>query len=123
MSQIERLPDSELAVMMVLWKQKEELGTGRIVELLEKEKGWTRSTTQVLLTRLEEKGFLVCEKKGRLKYYKVIVEEKTYRRNETKKFVEHFYHASYKNLIASLVEDHALSEEDIDELTEMIRKS
>ena len=123
MKQIERLPDSELTVMMVLWREAEELGTGKITELLEQEKGWSRSTTQVLLSRLEEKKFIQCKKQGRLKYYRVLVEEKEYRMKETKKFVEHFYQDSYKNLVASLVETKALTKEDIQELADLIQKS
>lgn len=123
MNPIERLPDSELAVMMVLWREQEELGTGKITELLEEEKGWSRSTTQVLLSRLEEKKVIQCYKQGRFKYYKVMVEEQDYRMKETKKFVEHFYKDSYKNLVASLVETKALSKEDISELFGLIQKS
>ena len=123
MKQIERLPDSELAVMMVLWRENEELGTGKITELLEQEKGWSRSTTQVLLSRLEEKKFIQCKKQGRFKYYRLLVKEDEYRMKETKKFIEHFYQDSYKNLVASLVETKALTKEDILELADLIHKS
>lgn len=123
MKQIERLPDSELAVMMVLWRENEELGTGKITELLEQEKGWSRSTTQVLLSRLEEKKFIQCKKQGRFKYYRLLVKEDEYRMKETKKFIEHFYQDSYKNLVVSLVETKALTKEDILELADLIHKS
>lgn len=117
---LERLPDSELAVMRMIWEAAEPVGTGYLAELLGQEKGWSRSTIQVLLARLEEKGFLRCEKEGRLKYYSPKIPEDTYRRLETKTFLEQFYHNSYKGLITALVQEEPMSPEDIAELMDIL---
>lgn len=118
----DRLPDAELSIMKVIWKEKAPVGTGRIIELISEEKNWSRSTIQVLLSRLEERGFLECQKEGRLKYYLPLVKEETYCKKETKNFLENFYNNSYKNLIASLVQDKAMSEKDVEEIIEIIKK-
>lgn len=120
--EIERLPDSELAVMRLIWEAKEAVGTGYLAEILENEKGWTRSTIQVLLARLEEKRFVSCKKEGRRKYYTPLVPEETYRKAETKTFLEQFYNNSCKGLIAALVQEEAMTEEDIQEIMDMIKK-
>lgn len=119
---IERLPDSELNVMKVIWNSQEPIGIGKILEILAKEKDWTRSTVQVLLSRLEERGFISSHRKGRLKYYLPLIAEDVYCAKETKTFLEHFYNNSYKKLIASLVQDNPLSEEDIDDIIQIIKK-
>jgi predicted transcriptional regulator len=118
---IERLPDSELNVMKVIWNNTVPIGTGKIIEILTKEKKWSRSTVQVLLSRLEDRGFIQCRKEGRLKYYIPLIEESAYRSKETKNFLEHFYNNSYKKLIASLVQDNAINEGDIEDIICIIK--
>lgn len=118
-----RLPDSELNVMKVIWNSREPIGIGKIMEILENEKNWSRSTIQVLLVRLEEKGFITCKKNGRLKFYFPLIEEEIYCAKETKSFLDHFYNSSYKNLIATLVQDNTIQEEDIEDIINIIRNS
>lgn len=118
----EKLPDSELCVMQVIWNSKEPIGTGKIIEILSKEKNWSRSTIQVFLARLEDRGFIDFQKKGRLKYYVPLVEEQVYRAKETETFLEQFYKNSYKNLIASLVQNNTINEEDIEDIIHIIKK-
>lgn len=117
---IERLPDSELAIMQLIWEAQEPAGTGYLADILGKEKGWSRSTIQVLLARLEEKKFVLCQKKGRLKFYTPLVPQEVYRQLETKTFLEQFYDNSCKGLIAALVKDEKLSREDMEEIMEMV---
>ena len=117
----ERLPDSELLIMQIIWKSGESIGTGRIVELVCEQKNWSRSTVQVLLSRLEERGFIEIKKKGRLKFYEPLVTEEAYLSKETRTFLEQFYSNSYKKLIASLVENQTITENDIDDIIQIIR--
>lgn len=119
---IKRLPDSELYVMKVIWNSKEPIGTGKIMEALMEENNWSRSTVQVLLSRLEERGFIAYQKTGRLKYYVSLIDEEVYCSKETKTFLEHFYNNSYKNLIASLAQDNTIRKEDIDDIIKIIKK-
>lgn len=118
-----KLPDSELYIMQTIWNTTTPVGTGKIVELINQSKDWSRSTIQVLLSRLEERGFIKMEKQGRLKYYSPIIKEEDYLSRETKSFLKHFYNNSYKKLIASLVQDTKLSKEDYDELLAIIKNA
>lgn len=118
-----KLPDSELYIMQTLWNTTTPVGTGKIVELITKSRDWSRSTIQVLLSRLEERGFIKIEKKGRLKYYSPIIKEEDYLSGETKSFLKHFYNNSYKKLIASLVQDTRLTDEDYEELLTIIQNA
>ncbi|HBI62778.1 MAG TPA: transcriptional regulator [Lachnospiraceae bacterium] len=118
---IGRLPDSELAIMQIIWEAKEPVGTGYLADILGREREWSRSTVQVLLARLEEKKFVSFQKKGRLKFYEPLVSQEVYRQSETKTFLEQFYHNSYKGLVTALVQEEKLSREDIQEIMEMIQ--
>ncbi len=118
---IDRLPDSELAIMQVIWEAKEPVGTGYFADILGRERGWSRSTIQVLLARLEEKQFVSVQKKGRLKFYEPLVSQAVYRQSETKTFLEQFYHNSYKGLVTALVQEEKLSREDMREIMEMMQ--
>lgn len=117
----DRLPDSELIVMQMIWQSETPIGTGRIVELVCEQKDWSRSTVQVLLARLEERGYLKIKKNGRLKFYEPLVTEEDYLSKETKTFLEQFYSSSYKKLIASLVENQTITEGDIDDIIQIIK--
>lgn len=117
----ERLPDSELTVMQVIWEQQSPVGTGKVVEMVCEQRDWSRSTVQVLLARLEERGFIEIIKKGRFKYYAPLVKKEDYLLKETKTFLEQFYSNSYKKLIASLVQDQTITEEDIDDIIHIIK--
>lgn len=120
---IERLPDSELFIMQTIWNTETPVGTGKVIDLVTQVKDWSRSTIQVLLARLEERGFLDMQKKGRLKYYSPLIQEEDYLAKETKSFVELFYNNSYKKLIASLVQDTKLTDHDYDELLDIINNA
>jgi len=122
-SKLERLPDSELAVMKVIWEAKQPVGTCYIVKKITEDKDWTRSTIQVLLTRLKERNFIQCEKKGRLMFYSPLIDEDFYLTHETKNFLEQFYNNSYKNLIASLVTNKTITPDDLDEIIDIIKGS
>lgn len=118
---LERLPDSELTVMKAIWNAKKPVGTGYLVTELSKEKNWSRSTIQVLLTRLKEKGFLECKKNGRVMSFTPLIKEEFYCAHETKNFLDQFYNSSYKNLIATLVQEQTIKEEDLEEIISIIK--
>lgn len=117
-----RLPDSELAVMMVVWNAGEPIHTGEILARLCQDSPWKLQTVQMLLSRLGEKGFVACEKTGRLNYYRPLVQEGEYRKQEAKSFVERVCRNSAKNLIAALVESDSISPGELDEIRRMLEE-
>lgn len=120
---VKSLPDSELKVMKVIWNKDKKMSTGEIDAELKNETDWKLSTLQVILSRLTEKGFLKNEKIGRINYYSSIVEFSRYSRNETKNFIRKMYDNSSKKLIASLIESDELTDEDIEEIKNILNRS
>lgn len=118
---IERLPDAELDVMLVLWSEKRPLKTAEIFEVLSQKKSWTPSTLQALLARLEQRGFVTMKKEGRLKLYSPLVEEESYRSQETSTFLERLHGNSVKSLFAALIDGKKLKPSDLDEIAQMLK--
>ena len=115
---LKRLSESELDVMLVVWRAQEALDTGEVARRLQK--GWKIQAVQVVLGRLVKKGYLSCEKIGRLNYYTPLVAEADYRASETETFVEKLYRNSPKSLIAALVQSQPLSKEDLEEIRALL---
>ena len=88
---IEKLPDSELSVMLILWSQPKSIKTSAILEMLNEDKDWTMSTLQTLLSRLQKRGFVDVKTEKRLHFYSPIISEDAYREQETKSFLQKFY--------------------------------
>ena len=115
---LKRLSESELDGMLVVWRAQEALDTGEVARRLQK--GWKIQAVQVVLGRLVKKGYLSCEKIGRLNYYTPLVAEADYRAAETETFVEKLYRNSPKSLIAALVQSQPLSKEDLEEIRALL---
>ena len=117
------LPDSELKVMTVIWKNKTKMSTGEILSNIKNETNWKLSTLQIILSRLVDKGFLKIEKIDRFNYYSSLIDPNKYKIYETKNFIKKMYTNSGKKLIASLIEnDEMLTDEDIAEIKKMLNK-
>ncbi len=117
------LPDSELKVMTVIWKNKTKMSTGEILSNIKNETNWKLSTLQIILSRLVDKGFLKVEKIDRFNYYSSLIDPNKYKIFETKNFIKKMYNNSGKKLIASLIEDdEMLTDEDIAEIKKMLNK-
>lgn len=120
---LERLPDAERDVMLVLWKYHSPVRTVRIWQDVSQTHDWTLSTLKVLLGRLTDKGFVELTRQGRFTLYQALVSEAEYCRQETKGLLSRYYQNSVKSMIAALVEEETLSGEDLSELEELIRKA
>ncbi len=122
MKKIERLPESELEVMLVLWHNPTPVTAGDITKLLSDSHGWKNATVHVLLDRLEERGFVSCDKGGFKHLFTPVITEDEYRRGEERTLMARFFGGSAKNMIASLLNTDGLSDDDLEELADMLRR-
>ena len=118
MKENRRLPESELDIMLVVWNAGGGVSAPAILEGLERP--LTASALHSYLKRLEEKGFLACEKRGWNNFYTPLVRQSDYRQREGRTLLEKLYGNSVTGLVASLVEGQAVSEQDLRELREML---
>ena len=108
------LPESELDIMLAVWHKDGPVTAPAILEALEKP--LTASALHSYLKRLEEKGFLRCEKEGRVNSYTPLITEEEYRRSEGGAVLEKLYEGSLKTFAAALWDGGSLSREDVSEL-------
>lgn len=117
-----KLPDSELEIMLCIWQHEIPTHIGEIMERLNPAKKRPYQAVQTLLGRLVEKDFLRCEKLGRLNYYTPLVELSAYRSSETTTFIEKMYANSPAKLVAALVQEQSLSEEECEQILRLLEK-
>ena len=117
-----RIPPSELCLMKVIWSSSEPLSSRQIIDILEEEKGWKRTTILTLLSRLAERGFLSTEKIKRYTYYTPLVDKDDYVKLETKEFFDKIHENSLKSLVTALHENHDLSDKDLENLEKWVKE-
>ena len=111
------------------WKLMNQLWSGapmtlmQLTRALEADTGWTKHTIITMLTRLESKGAVRWEQGGRARQYYPVITAQEARREETAGFLDRVYGGKLGLMMSALVEDKALTKEDIRELAEILRKA
>ena len=109
--------DRELDVMGVLW----DLGSGTVSEVREKLPADLAYTTVLTILRnLEVKELVKHTTEGKAHRYFPRVARKVARRNAVARMVDKLFHGSPEQLVAQLVEDEALSGEDLRRLRALL---
>lgn len=114
------LPNSELELMMILWKENRPMTRMEIEDRLPKKRKLSKTTILSFLSRLEEKGFVRVEKEGRNNCYLPLVKEKDYLNQESGSILQRLYGSSVKNFVASLYDGNSLSQDQIQELKDYL---
>ena len=117
---VEKITDSELEVIRVLWEAGDALPITEIRRSLQQRKGWEATTIKTLVQRLSAKGVLEQEKRN-VFYYLPLVSEQEYNDWATGDLIRKLYRGSAKELVAALVRSDGLSKSDVDELRAMFK--
>lgn len=123
MNKFKRLPDSELELMLLIWKAKEEVTRADLERLLQKDKKLAPTTILSFLSRLEEKGYIKVERRGKTNYYSPIISEDDYINNEGKTILERLYGNSLKNFVVALYDGKSINDKQLEELREFLDSS
>ena len=116
----ERISDSELEVMRLLWEAGTPLPISEIRIAMQQRKGWEPTTVKTLVNRLVAKRVLAQEKRN-VFYYIPLVSQEEYNSWATNQLIDKLYRGSAKNLVAALVHSDNLSDKDIQELRDFFR--
>lgn len=122
-SNSKRLPDAELEIMLIIWKSNCAMSASSILQQLKTQRKWALATLMTVLSRLCEKGFLVCEKQGRNNFYKAVIGQEEYKQGEGKCMLEKLFDNSLPDLIASLYHGNAISQQDMQELQAFLERA
>lgn len=122
MKQIKRLPESELDIMMIIWESGGPVTSAYVMERLPKERKWANTTVLNFLARLVDRGFLDISKKGRINYYRPLIDENDYLYQESKSFLDRMHMGSLKNFVAALYDGSAVSKEELEKLKNYVEE-
>ena len=109
---LKRLGDAELEIMQAVWSEEPPLTSVAIRKKL--------STLMTSLSRLEDKGYLVCERSGGTNLYFPAVSENDYKAKASASFLKKLYNSSAQSLVATLYDNRMLGESDIKELRDYL---
>ena len=116
------LTPNEWYVMECLWTK--ERCTGReAVEYLQKQVGWSRSTTLTMLRRMHEKGLIACQESDGLLVYTPLLERQLATQRETDSFLTRVYHGSVSMLVSALTEKQSFTQAELDELYAILKEA
>lgn len=111
---MKRLPESELEIMMIIWKYDRPINRMEIEEHLDKKVA--APTVLSFLNRLETKGFVSVEKIGKINWYTPLVKEADYLQKESRNILQKMYQNSLKNFVMALYDGDGLTAQDMQEL-------
>lgn len=115
-----RITDAELSVMEVLWTSPG-LAAADVARRITSH-DWSDKTVKTLLARLVEKGALRAEPDGRRYCYHPLIERSEHRKSAVSRFADNLFGGRAAPLVAHLAEARDLTEDDIDELEELVRR-
>lgn len=119
---IQKLPESELDIMLVLWEQKSDMSRSEIEKIVNQKKTLAPTTILTLLSRLEKKGFVSIKRVGNLNKYHWLVSQEEYQQKEGKGMLEKLYGNSVKNFVAAMYQGREINEEDLKELEGFLKE-
>lgn len=116
------LSDGEWKIMNVLWEK----GAATITELtadLQGKTGWDKHIIITMLNRMTKKGAVSYKIVGRAKQFYPIVSRNEVSIRETRGFLDKVYRGSIGMMVNAMVEDRALTQEDIAELYKILEQA
>ncbi|MDE6740652.1 MAG: BlaI/MecI/CopY family transcriptional regulator [Lachnospiraceae bacterium] len=116
------LSDGEWKIMNRLWESE----GSTIMELtaaLQEETGWDKHIIITMLNRMEKKEAIAHRKDGRAKVFYPIVPQGEVSMQETRGFLQKVYRGSLGMMVNAMVEDHALSRDEIQELYDILEQA
>ncbi len=122
---IQKLPEAELDVMLVIWKLNRPAKIIDIFEGLKQVHPLSKSAIHTLVDNLLKREFIKIEYSPDKQSYKMIsplVSEEEYRAVEADSFVSKLCRGKWQNLITALVDTNEISDEDLEELTSLLNK-
>ena len=114
-----RLLDSELEVMRILWREKRPLKISEFRDELEQVRGWNKSTTQTVVTRMRDKGIIEPAERYGVARYVPLISEDEHNLSEGKAVLERF--GSAKALALAMVRNGSLTDSDVEEMREYFK--
>ncbi len=116
------LSEAEWKVISKLW-ELEPVTIMQLTAAFKEETGWDKSTVITLLKRMEAKKAVSYVKEERAKKYYSTLKREDAELAETKSFLKRIYHGSIGLMVNSLISQKAISEDDLQELQNILNQA
>ena len=116
------LSDGEWKIMNHLWESQGSTIT-ELTAVLREETAWDKHSIITMLNRMEKKGAVAHRQNGRAKVFYPIVPRGEASMQETRGFLQKVYRGSLGMMVNAMVEDQALSQEEIQELYDILEQA
>lgn len=111
-----KLGEAELEIMQAIWDSETPVTSNHILKELQGRRKWQLSTLMTSLSRLENKGFVHCDRSTGTNLYSAIISEDGYKTKAGKHFLEQLYNNSVQNMVAALYNSNMINESDLAQL-------
>lgn len=118
-SHLPPLSDAQLEIMNVVWDLGE-VSVGNVWDILRKQRCIARNTTQTVMTRLSEKGWLKHRKQGRAFLFKASVARDSALRVLVDRLVDTAFSGSAEGLVLAMLEGRGLSDREAVRIRKLI---
>jgi BlaI family penicillinase repressor len=115
------LTEAEWDIIEVVWEH-EPCAAPTVQEELAARKKWTYSTVKTLMDRMVAKGLLTTERIRNLILYRSAISQKDAQRGELMRTVKRAFGGTFTPMMQFMLDDNALSRQELEDLEEMIRK-
>lgn len=122
MGSLPKISEAEWEIMNLIWKNKR-ITSNEIIEKLKERKEWKGTTVKTLINRLLKKEAISFDKKGKEYFYFAIIEKEECIKEESETFINRFFNGSINSMLLNFVKSEKLSNEEINELQEILNKS
>lgn len=116
---------SEWLIMEVFWASDMSLTAKDVIKKIQDKTDMSPRMVRVLINRLCQKGVLsytVDEYDLRVYHYYVVKSKEECQKEKSRKFVDSYFEGSGKNAMAALLQSAALTEEQLLELEEILKR-
>lgn len=118
---MKKISDAEWKIMEILWGDQPKTMMQLTKALLEST-GWSKHTVMTYLKRMEEKGFIYHTEGEKAKLYYSDLERSEAILKEKNHFLNKVFKGNVGLLISTMLEHNELSEEEIQQLMEILQK-
>lgn len=122
MKEKKQLTKAETQVMNILWSLPESKGYSSEIMSKFPEPKPAPTTLLTFLKILKDKGFVTSEKIGKSQLFSAAIKKEEYTRSFMKEVKNTFFGGSLKSMFSFFAQTEDVSEEDLKEILEMIKK-
>lgn len=115
------LTEGEWAIIQAVW-DNEPCAAPTVQEELEAQKSWTYSTVKTMMDRMVTKGLLKTERIRNLILYRSVITKIQAQKSEIMRTVKRAFDGALTPMMQFLLDNHNLSQKQLNELERLIKK-